>query len=107
MNDPLTQEVYGAAREAQQFIAERIGAVEFFTSAQRHGLTAGIVYSPEELFDDEHFVARGWPTPVEHEDLGRTITYPGHPYRFTATPWAISRRAPHLGEHQSLLTTGW
>jgi crotonobetainyl-CoA:carnitine CoA-transferase CaiB-like acyl-CoA transferase len=107
LNDALTQEVYAASREAQQFVAQRIGAHEYFTSSQRHGLTAGIVYAPEELLDDPHFVARGWPTPVEHDDIGRTVTYPGQPYRFTATPWAISRRAPHLGEHQSLLATGW
>ena len=107
MNDPLTQEVYAASRAAQQFVAERIDAYRYFTTSQRNGLTAGIVYAPEEVLDDPHFVARGWPTPVEHPELGRTVTYPGQPYRFTATPWAISRRAPLLGEHQSLLTTGW
>ena len=107
LNDPLTQEVYAASREAQQFVAQRIGAHDYFTSSQRHGLTAGIVYAPEELLDDPHFVARGWPTAVEHDDIGRTVVYAGQPYRFTATPWAISRRAPHVGEHQSLLSTGW
>ncbi len=107
LNDPLTQEVYSAARECQEFIANRVDAYDYFLSAQRTGLTAGVVYSPEEVMADPHFVARGWPTPVEHPELGRTITYPGQPYRFTETPWTISRRAPLLGEHQVLLDTAW
>lgn len=107
VNDPLTQEVYAASREAQQFAAERVGAYDYFISAQRAGLTAGIVYAPEEILEDPHFVAREWPTEVEHPELGRSYTYPGRPYRFTVTPWAISRRAPLLGEHDALLDTGW
>jgi crotonobetainyl-CoA:carnitine CoA-transferase CaiB-like acyl-CoA transferase len=51
--------------------------------------------------NDPHFVARGFPTPVEHDDLGRTITYPGAPMLFSRSPWRIRSRAPHIGEHQS------
>ncbi len=107
LNDPLTQEVYAAARDCQEFIASKVGAYDYFLSAQQTGLTAGVVYSPEEVLTDPHFVARGWPTEVEHPELDRTFTYPGQPYRFTGTPWAISRRAPLLGEHQELLDTAW
>lgn len=107
LNDPLTQEVYSAARECQEFIASKVGAYDYFLSAQETGLTAGVVYAPEEVVADPHFVARGWPTEVEHPELGRTFTYPGQPYRFTGTPWAISRRAPLLGEHQDALDTAW
>ena len=49
---------------------------------------------------DPHFVARGFPAEIEHPELGRSFTYPGAPYRFTATPWS-ARRAPLLGEHQA------
>ena len=63
------------------------------------GLPAGIVYSPEEVLADPHFVARGFPVEVEHEDLGRTVTYAGAPIRFTGSPSAVRRRAPHVGEH--------
>ncbi|MDP9238052.1 MAG: CoA transferase [Chloroflexota bacterium] len=49
--------------------------------------------------DDEHARARGFFVEVEHPELGRTITYPGAPYRFSETPWRIERRAPLLGEH--------
>ena len=97
--DDTVDAVFGAGREALRLIAERIGAREFFLGSQRAGLAAGVIYSPEEAFDDEHFKARGFQVPVRHNDLDRTIVYPGAPYRFTVTPWRISRRAPHLGEH--------
>jgi crotonobetainyl-CoA:carnitine CoA-transferase CaiB-like acyl-CoA transferase len=59
------------------------------------------VNSPEEAFEDEHFKARGFQTPVHHEDIDRTILYPGAPYSFEKTPWQLRRRAPKLGEHTS------
>lgn len=101
--DPVMQQIMQSVREAQQFVAARLSAYEFFVSAQRRGLPAGIIYAPEELFTDEHFVARGWPVEVEHSELGRSFTYPGQPYAMTGTPWRIRRRAPLLGEDQAIL----
>ncbi len=91
--------IFGAGREALNFIATRVSAYDFFRGAQERGMAAGVVYAPEEAFEDEHFQARGFPHPVEHPVLGRTITYPGAPYKFEKTPWAIQRPAPQLGEH--------
>jgi benzylsuccinate CoA-transferase BbsE subunit len=50
---------------------------------------------------NEHFVARGFPVEVDHDDLARTVTYPGAPFRATRSPWRIARRAPLVGEHQA------
>lgn len=97
--DDTVDAIFGAGREALRVIAEQIGAREFFLGCQRAGLSAGVIYSPEEAFEDEHFKARGFQAPVRHDNLDRTLLYPGAPYRFTATPWRISRRAPRLGEH--------
>jgi crotonobetainyl-CoA:carnitine CoA-transferase CaiB-like acyl-CoA transferase len=91
--------IFGAGREALNLIASRIPAYEFFVGAQRRGLSAGIVYAPEEAFEDPHFAARGYPVEVAHPELGRSFAYPGAPYRFEKSPWRISRRAPLLGEH--------
>ena len=99
--DPLISEIYGAGRGALVFIAGHLSTDEFFVGAQQRGLAVGAVWSPEEAFTNEHFVARGYPVEVEHEDLGRTVTYPGAPFRASGSPWRISRRAPHVGEHQS------
>ena len=103
MLEPVVQQIMASSREAQQFVADHVSAYEFFLSAQRHGITAGVVNAPEEVLADPHFAARGWPVEVEHPERGRSYTYPGQPYRFTATPWTISRRAPLLGEDQHLL----
>ena len=101
-DDTITA-IFMAGRDALKLIASRVSAYEFFTGCQRAGLSVGIIYSPEEVFEDEHFKARGFQVPVEHEDLGRTIRYPGAPYRLPASPWAIAGRAPHPGEHNDEL----
>jgi crotonobetainyl-CoA:carnitine CoA-transferase CaiB-like acyl-CoA transferase len=97
--DDETTAIIGAAREAVNLIAARLPARDFFLGAQRRGMAVGVVYSPEEAFEDEHFRERGFPTWVEHPELGRSFCYPGAPYRFERSPWRISRRAPLLGEH--------
>ena len=98
--DPLGAEVFGAGRDTVNFLAERLGAHELFVGLQSIGLACGIVYSPEEMLADEHFVTRGFPVEIDHD--GTAVTYPGAPYKFSATPWRATR-APRLGEHQDLL----
>jgi benzylsuccinate CoA-transferase BbsE subunit len=100
-SDPLTAEIYGSGRSALVFLAEHLGADEFFVGAQRRGIAVGAVWSPEEAMFNQHFVARGFPVEVDHDDLARTVTYPGAPFRATRSPWRIARRAPLVGEHQA------
>lgn len=99
-DDEITA-VFGAGREALKLIASTVSAQEFFLGCQRAGLAVGVVNAPEEAFEDAHFKARNFQVDVRHEDLGRDITYPGAPYALTGSPWAISRRAPKLGEHDA------
>lgn len=91
--------IFAAGREALNLIAQHLSAYEFFVGAQRRGLAVGVIYSPEEVIEDPHFRDRGFAFQVEHPELGRSFIYPGAPYRFTKTPWRISRRAPLIGEH--------
>jgi crotonobetainyl-CoA:carnitine CoA-transferase CaiB-like acyl-CoA transferase len=97
-NDTITA-IFGAGRDALKVLASRLSAYEFFVGCQRRGLAVGVIYSPDEAFEDEHFKARGFQTSLTHDDLGRTFRYPGAPYRLPASPWQLSRRAPKLGEH--------
>ena len=93
--------IFGAVRDSLVFIAEHVTAYEFFIGTQSRDMQCGIIYTPEDMIEDKHFIERGFPTPVEHPELGETFTYPGAPYRMPASPWQIYRRAPLLGEHTS------
>src|SRR5262249_11447969 len=88
-------------RDALLLVASKLPAVDFFRQAQERGIPVGVIYAPEEMLDDPHFRARGFPVEVEHPEIGRAVTYPDAPYRFVDTPWRISRRAPRIGEHNA------
>ena len=96
--DPEVAAIFGAGRECVNYIASKLSAFEFFTGAQERGFQVGIIYSPEEVMEDPHFKARGFPVEVEHPEYGRAFTYPGAPYAFEKSKWAVHRRAPLLGE---------
>jgi len=98
IDDEVTA-IFAAGREALTFIASRVTAREFFLGGQRAGLAVGVIYSPEEAFEDPHFVARGMQVEVDQPQLGRKVRYPGPPYAFERTRWAITRPAPTLGQH--------
>lgn len=102
-DDPMTQEYQQAAREALVLIASKLADYEFFIQGQQRGISLGVIYTPEEAMTDRHLVERGFPVDVWHDTLGRAVTYPGAPIRFTRSPWRIRHRAPALGEHQHLL----
>ena len=97
-DDTITA-IFAAGREGLKLIAASIDAYDFFVGCQNVGLAVGIVNSPEEAFEDPHFRERGFQVQVEHEDLGRHITYPGAPFNLPKAPWSISRRPPSRGEH--------
>jgi benzylsuccinate CoA-transferase BbsE subunit len=97
--DPEVLGILGAARSALVHIAEHVSAIEFFEGAQRRDLQVGVILSPEEAYNNEHFVARGFPVTVRHDELDRDVRYPGAPFIMTASPWAIRRRPPLVGEH--------
>lgn len=96
--DPEVAAIFGAGRECVNFIASQLSAFDFFTGAQQRGFQVGIIYAPEEVMEDPHFKARGFPVEVEHPEMGRAYTYPGAPYAFEKSKWEIRRRAPLLGE---------
>jgi crotonobetainyl-CoA:carnitine CoA-transferase CaiB-like acyl-CoA transferase len=98
VDDEVTA-IYSAAREAIGLICANLPVDAFFNGAQKLGITVGSILSPEEAYEDPHFVSRGFQVEVEHPELGQTIRYPGAPYKMPASPWKISRRAPRLGEH--------
>lgn len=100
VDDEVTA-IYSAAREALELICRNSTADEFFNGAQAINITVGAILSPEEAYENPHHVARGFPVEVEHPEREAPVRYPGAPYQLPASPWAIQRRAPRLGEHQA------
>ena len=65
---------------------------------QEVGVPAAPVMPNWQLVSDNHLNDRGFFQPVRHAVAG-THVFPGFPWRFEATPAAISRAAPRFAEH--------
>ena len=89
----------------RRFIAGK-GKWEMYEEGQRRRLLIGIVSTPEDLAKNPQLQHRQWLTSVEHPELHDTLQYPGPPYRLSETPWAIQRRPPLLGEHNTEIYAG-
>ena len=92
------------AREQQRRVAEsmrelalRTDADVLFKRAQALGFQWGIVNSPEDVLEDPHFQARGFPVEVEHPDLGRSFVYAGAPYQFPQVAMGDQQASPAAG----------
>jgi hypothetical protein len=97
--DPEVLAIFAAGGAVLVHIAENVPGFEFFEGAQRRDLQCGVMFSPEEAFENPHFVARGFQVEVRHDELSRQVRYPGAPFTMRASPWAITRRPPLVGEH--------
>jgi benzylsuccinate CoA-transferase BbsE subunit len=71
---------------------------DLYHEAQRRHLPLTPIHSAVDVANDSHLAARNYFVPVSHAG-GEVLRYPGPPYRHAATPWAIGRCAPCVGEH--------
>lgn len=106
LKDPKYQDPAVIAANASHIIDDLIAnfiasvpAEEAYHAAQERGFTWGAVRPSEALLDDPHLQDRGFWKQVEHPELGRSFVYPGEASIYNGSPWAISRRAPLIGEH--------
>jgi crotonobetainyl-CoA:carnitine CoA-transferase CaiB-like acyl-CoA transferase len=72
---------------------------EFFQGIIERDMLAYPVFTPEDILGDPQLRTRGFWEPVEHPELGATLTYPGPFMRLPEAPCRIRRRAPLTGEH--------
>jgi crotonobetainyl-CoA:carnitine CoA-transferase CaiB-like acyl-CoA transferase len=73
---------------------------EIFALCQQNRVPATAVLTTEELVLHPHLNARNFWIDLPTAEMG-TLKVPGSPYEFTRTPWALTRRAPTLGEHNA------
>ena len=71
---------------------------ELYAALQGAGIPCFPVQTVDEVAASEHYRARGFFVARDHPAAG-AFESPGAPVRFSATPWALRREAPALGEH--------
>jgi crotonobetainyl-CoA:carnitine CoA-transferase CaiB-like acyl-CoA transferase len=104
--EPEAAAIYQAGAEGLRIVAAHLPGKTFFLEAQRRQIPAALLYATEDVLNDEHFVAHGFPVEIRHEDLGRTFLYPGPAIRSTVTTWGVRGRAPHVDEHAEQVWRG-
>ena len=79
---------------------------EMYRGGQERGFNIGAVWSPEEVMKDQHLEDRGFWAEVEYPEVSERFRHPGPAGILNGSPWAISRRAPLLGEHNEEVLCG-
>lgn len=72
--------------------------LDVYHAAQKRRIPFAPVSTMGDLLASDHLKARGFFAELQPTG-GPPITVPGAPYQLSATPWAIRRPAPRLGEH--------
>ena len=85
------------AEEIQRTTRTRPSA-EWLAVFEAAGVPAGPIYGMDEVFANEHVVARGMVAPLEHPVAG-VINNLGIPVKMSATPGQVRMPAPTLGQH--------
>jgi formyl-CoA transferase len=69
---------------------------------EKAGVPCGVLYTLDQVLEDEHVRSRGFVRELEHSTLGR-VRATGSPVRFSRTPLRLERAGPLLGEHTAEL----
>jgi crotonobetainyl-CoA:carnitine CoA-transferase CaiB-like acyl-CoA transferase len=91
-------------RAAEQWVAGREFGDDIWQLAHRYRLNWAPVREPPEALRDPYWRDRGALSEIDHDDLGRSLTYPARPWIASQAPWVAGVRAPHLGEHNDLMS---
>lgn len=76
-----------------------------YLEGQARGLPIGVLNAPEDLYGDEHLVARGYFADVEQPGYG-PVPRPAAAYRFSALSTSPPQPAARLGEHTDEMFAG-
>ncbi len=78
---------------------------EIFEIFQRHRAPCAPLNTMGDLLFDSNFQSRDFFRSVKHPVAG-ALTLPGAPYQLSATPWALARPAPMLGQDNEQVYCG-
>ncbi|MDP6605276.1 MAG: CoA transferase [Dehalococcoidia bacterium] len=87
-------------------LASRYERSALWHEGQRRRLLLMPVNTVADIAEDEQLRERGFLDRFEHAASGRTLTDTGVAYSLSATPAAVRRRAPQLGEHSDEVFAG-
>lgn len=98
-------EVDEIERPLAAFLARRTKA-EFSAASLAYGILGYPVADARDIRTDPQLAARDFWQAVDHPRDRTAVTYPGPFARFSATPAAIRRGAPGIGEHNQEIYRG-
>lgn len=81
----------------EEWVAERT-VEEIYTGGLQRKLAFAPISTMGDLYRNEHLRVRGFFATIAHPEAGE-LTYPGAPWKLSATPWELRTPAPPLGEH--------
>jgi crotonobetainyl-CoA:carnitine CoA-transferase CaiB-like acyl-CoA transferase len=79
---------------------------EVYHAAQKRRIPFAPVSTMADLLRSEHLASRSFFATVAVPGGERGVDVPGCPYRLSASPWAIYRPPPQLGEHNEEILGG-
>ncbi|MGI8927121.1 MAG: CaiB/BaiF CoA transferase family protein [Tepidiformaceae bacterium] len=71
---------------------------EVWAEARRAKVMCGPLFTMQDLFEDDHFRARGFWQKASHPVMG-AVEMPGRPFTMEKGGWQLRRPAPLLGQH--------
>jgi len=108
--EQFDEEVDGWARrdEIHRMLSDRLvtrTSDEWLTDLEAAGVWSGPVYGFADLLEDPQVKHNGSFITYDHPTEG-TVTVPGYPYQFSATPPEVRRGAPLVGQHTTEVLRG-
>ncbi len=76
---------------------------EISQEGRRRGINASVIKNPAEILDNPQLEARNYWQELADLDPGKNLKYPGYFFLSNLTRNYVSRRAPHIGEHNDVI----
>src|SRR5207302_3662816 len=95
---PLRRRNYRALAALIEEVTVTKPSAHWYRLLERAGVPCGLLYTLDQVLEDEHVRARGFVNELAHTKLGR-VRATGSPVRMFRTPLRLERAGPLLGEH--------